>query len=135
MPAFDGAQASRSFLASPTTIILAHIESMSWIQNNLTELRAILIDKDLVGFRDDDDHVQVKLNPTYGQLGDDLEEIRTKHIGIDTLLVYYCGHGVVQGGKYYLTGTNSSDSVAGKLSFDTFEDNFLAIRAKRKLLI
>jgi Caspase domain len=135
MPAFDQSSSFAILFGVANYQNSRAYESMSWITNNLAELRAILIDKDLVGFRDHDDHVLVKIDPTYGQLGEDLEELRTKHLNIDTLLVYYCGHGVVQGGKYYLTGTNSSESVAGKLLFDTFEDIFLSIRAKRKLLV
>ena len=87
---------------------------MPWIANNLTELRTILVDQDLVGFQDDDDHVLVQLNPSHGQLGDDLDDIRKRHSNIDTLLVYYCGHGVVQAGNYFLTGINFSGNSPGQ---------------------
>ena len=47
----------------------------------------------------------------------------------------YCGHGVVQSGRYFLTGSDAGRTSAQKLPFEEFERLFLQINAQRKILI
>src|SRR5262249_47997374 len=109
-------------------------ESMDWVGGNLTALKGILTDPDIVGFRDDPHHFRLRLNPTNNRLGKELFPFRSLP-DIDTFLVYYCGHGVVAGGHYFITGTDAGESSIEKVRFEGFEDEFLRIKAQRKILI
>jgi hypothetical protein len=108
--------------------------SMHWIANNLTALEAVLVNPDLIGFNKDPHHLRVRLNPTNVIIGRELYSFRSVP-NIDTLLIYYCGHGDVSGGSYFLTGTDARESPFEKLPFERFEDEFLRIKAQRKILI
>jgi len=109
-------------------------DSMDWILNNLTALKDVLTDPDIVGFNYDQKHFRMLSNPRRSDIGKELFSFRLiPHI--DTFLVYYCGHGVISEGTYYLTGTDAGASAIENLSFEGFENEFLRIKAKRKILI
>jgi hypothetical protein len=106
-------------------------EPMPWIENNLSALSKILSDSQIVGFT----RVLTKLNPSMGDIAEELDAIRSAGTQIDTLFIYYCGHGVVEAGEYFLTGIDAGATPVQKFPFDRFEKLFLRINAKRKILI
>src|SRR5215213_3352952 len=108
-------------------------DSMPWIENNLSALSNVLIDQDVLGFNPT--NVLIRPNPTNGSIAEELDILRERRPGLDTVLVYYCGHGVVEGGRYFLTGRDAGRTSAQKLAFEDFEAIFLRINARRKVLI
>jgi hypothetical protein len=132
MSVFD---ASNSFalLIGIATYEKPNYESLPWVANNLKRLKSLLVDPYIFGFQVE--RVLDRIDLTRGEIAEELESIRNKALSLDTLLVYYCGHGVVSSGKYYITGRDAGDIPTWNLGFDEFENIFLRINAQRKILI
>lgn len=76
------------------------------------------------------------INPERVDIISTLETFRPNEPYVDTLLVYYCGHGDVGGGNYYLTGRDSFPSAKSScLLFRDFEREFLRFPARKRILI
>jgi hypothetical protein len=133
MPAFDASTSLAVLFGVANYERRDLFDSMPWVENNVVVLTELLTDPDLFGFAKD--RVFPVIDPKNGAIAERLDQIREQQAGLDTLLVYYCGHGVVEGGRYFLTGSDAAKTAAQKLAFEEFEKIFLRINAQRKILI
>ena len=103
--------------------------------HNVDALEPIVRNPQILGF----ERVECYRDPTRIEILSALESMRELPPDeyLDTLLVYYCGHGVKVRGDYFLTGTDLDAKLIGdtSINIDTFRQKFLTIPAECKILI
>jgi hypothetical protein len=133
MPGFDASKSFALLFGVATYARGDLFEPIPQVKNNLEALATILSDKNIFGF--ERQNIEALPDPTNGKIAEQLEKIRTRIPDLDTLFVYYCGHGVVQSGQFFLTGSDAGETIPQKLAFAAFEDIFVRVNAQRKILV
>lgn len=100
---------------------------------NIRDFEQLLRDPNIFGF----EKVYAHLDPKKSDILKALIALKESPDYLDTLLVYYCGHGVKEKGEYYITGKDLLHELPADTSikFEVFEDLFLTIAAERRVLI
>jgi Caspase domain len=112
----------------------ASLPTLSSVRNNLGALAAILCDPDVWGLSED--HCRVILNPaSFDQVVEPIKEAAEP--AIDTLLVYYAGHGLTDSsGDFHLTVRDSDvEKSYTQVLYKWVRDPIRNSRARRRIVI
>ena len=108
-------------------------EPVKAVENNVRDLANLLRDSEIFGF----EYVESLLNPPKSEIIKKLKSLQSANEYFDTILVYYCGHGIKVSGEYFITGTDVDHEIPSESSikFEEFEKYFLTIPTSKRILI
>lgn len=109
-------------------------ENIPPAKNNLKYLGDILKNEEILGVKRH--NVYTLLNETHDEIFEAINDL-CEDEDVETLIIYYVGHGYKDVNKYYLTGTNSTCrriKTTG-INFDLIKEAIHNSKATRKILI